>query len=47
MNQVVYKQYSKESIDNLSSIDVIMVKSKKQIKKMLSEYTIIGENNNV
>ena len=46
-NHVVYKQYGEEFIDNLSIIDVIMFISKKQIKKMLSEYTIIGENNNV
>ena len=41
MNNIQYKQFNNKFVPNLSIIDVMMLNSLEQIKKMLDEYTLI------
>jgi len=43
-NQIIYKQFSNKSIENLSIIDVLMFNSKKMVKEYLEDYSIILNN---
>lgn len=44
---IVYKQYEKQFISNLSIIDVLMFNSKEKIEQYLKEYRVISQENDI
>lgn len=41
-NEISYKQFESQFVENLSILDVIMFNSKEKVKKLLGEFTLIG-----